>query len=131
MVYKDENKRKQAQRERSRRFRNKHKGVTKQGVPSIGTVTPEGPKAKVPPNYGLDNCLCLHCVQNKGKRIINHGKRKLAHELGENEVNRVSLPGDIDYGGVAHSPTGYIDGIMEEQAGDDKARPATGATRTA
>ncbi len=68
------------------------------------TMTPEGSKSEVPANYGLENCECLHCGVNRNpgrKNIINHGQYKPAHELADNEVNRVSLPGDVDYTGVA------------------------------
>jgi len=57
-----------------------------------------------PTNYGLDDCECQHCKTNRfngNKHTINHGAYKRSHELGEHEINRVSLPGDVDYTGVA------------------------------
>jgi len=67
------------------------------------TVTPEGLVDAVPVNYGQPDCACKHCQQNiiAGNRlIINHGKYKPYYQLARNEINRVSLPGDIDYTGV-------------------------------
>lgn len=67
--------------------------------------TPEGKVliTKLPANYGLPNCQCLHCQQNNRQKqpiVINHGAYKKQGQLAKNEVNRVSLPGDTDYGGV-------------------------------
>ena len=45
---------------------------------------------------------CMHCQsknQHKVPLVINHGPYKSAGELADNEVNRVSLPGDLDYTG--------------------------------
>jgi len=67
------------------------KGITHRPEP----VTPNIGK---PANYGQPDCV--HCRQSKGRRIINHGTPKTANQLGSNEVNRVCLPGDIDYVGV-------------------------------
>lgn len=66
----------------------------------VPIMTPEGLAVKVPANYGLSDCTCRHCKQaktNKSSAVINHGPYKPASELGPNEINRVSLPGDIDY----------------------------------
>ena len=57
---------------------------------------------RLPSNYGLPDCQCKHCINNRAKPerdryIINHGPRKETHRLGSNEINRVSLPGDSDY----------------------------------
>lgn len=52
-----------------------------------------------PLNYGQPDCQCMHCQQNKGKLIINHDKPKKYEDMRANEVNRVALPGDIDYAG--------------------------------
>ena len=116
MAYKDKDKQKQAQRERTRRYREKTKGVTSegvtqgftQGVTSIGTVTPpvfivtpEGQAVEVPANYGLEGCACRHCAQDKGRHTLNHGAYKTAQELADGEMNRVSLPGDVDCKGKA------------------------------
>ena len=67
------------------------------------TVTPEGPKLKVPANYSLEDCECKHCDWNRktgGKHALNHGEYKDCSQLADNEVNRVSLPGDVDYDGL-------------------------------
>lgn len=56
------------------------------------------------PNYGQPDCQCMHCQQNRAngnKSIINHGPYKPYQALAKNEANRVSLPGDPDYAGVA------------------------------
>lgn len=76
-------------------------------LPGVLQMTPEGPKSEVPKNYGQPGCECKHCQQTKarreqGKIVINHGSYKTAPELGEREVNRVCLPGDVDYAGVCH-----------------------------
>ena len=55
-----------------------------------------------PLNYGQPDCQCMHCQQhrtNNSKNIISHGRYKTASELSDHEVNRVSLPGDVDYTG--------------------------------
>ena len=64
-----------------------------------GGMTPEGWSDILPANYGEEDCACLHCQQNGGKKILNHGVYKDFSVLGENEINRVSLPGDVDYCG--------------------------------
>jgi len=57
-------------------------------------------KSNKPANFGLLDCQCYHCQQNRNtgnKLVINHEHYKPANELRPNEVNRQSLPGDIDY----------------------------------
>ncbi len=57
-----------------------------------------------PAYFGLPNCECKHCQQNRTNgngHIINHGPVKTFNKLAKNELNRVSLPGDVDYEGVA------------------------------
>lgn len=54
-------------------------------------------------NYGLPGCMCQHCQNNRAtgnKHTLNHGAFKPFSELGYNELNRVSLLGDVDYKGV-------------------------------
>ncbi len=66
-------------------------------------ITPEGPKAELPANYGLPDCECQHCKSNRasGSRyFLNHYTYKAAGHLSSNELNRVALPGDVDYDGV-------------------------------
>ena len=74
-----------------------------QSEPKCRIELPE--KTHLIPNYGLPNCECMHCQQNTGKNqprfILNHGPYKTAAQLKQGEVNRVSLPGDADYGGVS------------------------------
>ena len=51
---------------------------------------------------GGSDCGCGMCknkVVNKSSKIINHGPWKSASELKENEINRVPIPGDVDYEG--------------------------------
>ena len=60
-----------------------------------------------PPNVRPDmldlvDCNCLHCQTNRAngsRHSINHGPWKSAGELAANEINRVPLPGDVDYAG--------------------------------
>lgn len=56
------------------------------------------------PNYGQPDCQCMHCQQNRAngsRTTISHGAHKTVVQLAKNEVNRVPLPGDADYAGVA------------------------------
>ena len=60
--------------------------------------------ARLPANFGQPDCECKHCQYNRtygNKFTLNHGVWKSVSELGKQEFNRVSLPGDIDYVGVA------------------------------
>ena len=73
--------------------RNKHR------IKSVTDVTVKAASAK-PGNFGQPDCECKDCLCNKysgNKHVINHGAWKPAGELGENEINRVALPGDVDY----------------------------------
>jgi len=96
-MYKDKDKQREAQRERTRRYRVKQK--------SIRIVTPTGISVTpLPDNYGEPDCQCRHCQQNRANRnkhIINHSHYKAQDQLVSNEVNRVSLPGDVDYVGIS------------------------------
>lgn len=59
---------------------------------------------KRPLNYGQADCACQHCKgikMNGLKLTLNHGRYKSRAELAEHERNRVALPWDIDYEGVA------------------------------
>ena len=56
-----------------------------------------------PAHFGTSDCECLHCEVNHrtgDKLTINHGDYVPIHLLADNERNRVSLPGDVDYAGV-------------------------------
>lgn len=102
MTYKDKEKQKEANKQAAQRRRDKAKGMT-EGM----MVTPEVIPIldEVPTNFGQPDCQCRQCCNNRkhGSPLdINHGPRKPASELSHREVNRVSLPGDVDYvGGVA------------------------------
>lgn len=67
------------------------------------SVTPVSVTKVLPANFGQPDCQCFHCKQNRasdvtnGRLIINHGDYKSFEKLAKNEVNRVSLPGDVDY----------------------------------
>ena len=103
MPYKDKEKQKKAQRERTRRYRAKQKeGVTSKGVTATSIANEVTARLNIA-NYGQPDCACLHCRANErngGKHTINHGPYIPFAQLGANEVNRVSLPGDVDYTGV-------------------------------
>jgi len=68
---------------------------------SKGTMTPEGIKPEVPANYGQPDCQCQQCQRLRrcpGSLVTyNHGAYKTSAQLGQWELNRVSLPGDVDY----------------------------------
>jgi hypothetical protein len=58
----------------------------------------------LPANFGQPDCECMHCraVKSNGLKVrLNHGPNKTASQLDLNELNRVALPGDPDYVGVA------------------------------
>lgn len=105
-MYKDKDKQREADRARQQRRRDKvkAKGVTEEGVMQGVTKIQDTPEFAIP-DYGQADCQCKHCKQNRtngGKHTINHGPYKTASQLADNEVNRVSLPGDPDYVGVCH-----------------------------
>lgn len=52
-----------------------------------------------------DLTACQHVRQCRPGNTINIGAYKSASELGGNEFNRVSLPGDSDYSGVCNAQT--------------------------
>ena len=57
----------------------------------------------LPANFGQDDCTCRHCQNNRAKgspHTLNHGAHKLAKALSKKELNRVTLPGDVDYKGA-------------------------------
>ncbi len=60
--------------------------------------------AQLPTNFGESDCKCKMCATNrlsKNPHIINHGSWKRCDQLATTELNRVPLPGDVDYKGVA------------------------------
>ena len=105
MGYKDKEQQKQADRVRQQRRRDakKAKGVTIE--PSIAEFDKVAEMYGKPLNFGLPDCACGHCQQarvNGSKNTINHGAWKSASQLGKHELNRVTLPGDVDYDGVCN-----------------------------
>ncbi len=57
-----------------------------------------------PANFGASDCMCKMCIGNRAKPtplMLNHGVWKRCDQLGRDEINRVPLPGDVDYVGVA------------------------------
>ena len=56
-----------------------------------------------PANYGQPDCECMMCTINSNKKrklTINHDAHKHAGSLQIDEVNRVAIPGDVDYNGA-------------------------------
>jgi len=106
-VYKDRNKQKEANRQIQARRRQQGvtKGVTDQGVTGKGVTDNVIPIIEdLPANFGQDDCDCRHCQNNRAKgspHTLNHGPHKLAGALSKGELNRVALPGDVDYKGAA------------------------------
>ena len=105
MAYKDKNKQREAVRQAVAKSRAKGitlegitEGITEEGITQPEDVTPVIPN--MPANYGQPDCICRHCMNNRaqGNRLtINHGPYKTAAQLKSSEVNRQSLPGDVDY----------------------------------
>ena len=96
-MYKDKEKQRQANRDRQRRYKERQKGVIPEGVTDEPKVTPSIQ------GFGGADCMCQHCLTNRRNglpKLINHGTYKKAHELGRNELNRQTLPGDPDYDGI-------------------------------
>ena len=63
------------------------------------------PNIGKPANFGQPDCECKHCQSNRAsgnRHILNHGPIKMADELGRNELNRASLPGDVGYKGICN-----------------------------
>ena len=82
---------------------NRKQGITEQEFTEEVSKIYDVP-IKLPANFGQLDCECMHCQQsraNNSKLVLNHGPVKSFEQLADNEVNRVSLPGDIDYKGVA------------------------------
>lgn len=95
-MYKDKVKQKEANRKAKQKQR---QGMTSEG--DQGMTSPGMTQGMTrPANYGQADCQCMHCKQSTVSRP-NHGAYKRSHELATNEVNRVALPGDVDYKGVA------------------------------
>lgn len=100
-MYKDKEKQREANRLAKQRQRAKQ-GMTLDGYDTEGVTVDEGALSNgtLPANFGQPDCECKHCKQarmNKSKLVINHGQYKPRDQLAANEVNRVSLPGDVDY----------------------------------
>ena len=66
----------------------------------VDTPGADIPFIEKPVNFGQPDCQCGNCKSNRAtgnKHIFNHGTYKPASQLGHNELNRVPLPGDVDY----------------------------------
>lgn len=77
-------------------------GVTQVIKSDIIAPIPNG----LPANFGQADCECRHCRANRAngsKLKINHDSNKTINKLGKNEVNRVALPGDVDYEGLGQA----------------------------
>ena len=94
MTYKNRDKQRNAVKMAARRRRAKQKALIAEAQGAIPEVVPLADKV-------LKDCSCRHCVINRERFIINHGAYKPAHELADNEVNRIVFPGDADYVEVA------------------------------
>ena len=110
-MYKDKERQKEANRLAAQRKRDKQKaegmteteGVTQKGMTNQGMTQEPVVIPARPENYGQPDCECQQCKTNRAKgnrHIINHGPWRPAAELRDNEINRVSLPGDVDYEGA-------------------------------
>ena len=98
MAYKDKDKQSQKQRDWVRQKR-ATKGSTGQGSTATSIANEVTAYLNIP-NYGLPDCQCRHCQNNRrsgNKYTLNHGPYKKLAQLGTREYNRVSLPGDPDY----------------------------------
>ena len=66
----------------------------------IGQYAPVQPQGQ-PQGHDGPDCPCMHCTQaranNGSNNHIWHGELLTAGELQPGQVNRVSLPGDLDY----------------------------------
>jgi hypothetical protein len=83
---------------------NRSKSVTDVTEKTVTSKTVTNSTSAIP-NYGLADCQCNACQCNESKPpakrlTINHGPHKSHSELMDNEVNRVSVPGEPDYRGV-------------------------------
>ena len=99
-MYKDKEKQKKAQRERTRRYRDKQKGVTSEGVTECDK---ESVRASLEHYWSHPD---LYATRTDAESL-NWGKYMNSQELKDNgfRANRVSLPGDWDYEGAGHLPT--------------------------
>ena len=87
-MYKDKDKQREANAERQRRYKARHKGVTSEGVT----------------NKALPCRLVTECPipEDQRKPYINYGPYMTAHQLSVADLkfNRVCVPGDADYNGI-------------------------------
>ena len=73
-------------------------------IESLEAHANEQVNTKLPLNYGLPDCQCLHCQQcrtNKLNVTLWHGK-SASTGSGLTPLNLVSLPGDVDYQGIGN-----------------------------
>lgn len=67
-------------------------------------------------NFGESDCQCQMCKTNRvngNRHIINHGVWKPACELGRNELNFTTLPGDPDYTSKCKATANYDTGVSQ------------------
>ena len=71
------------------------------------------------PDFGGPECGCKMChnyrARGKDTKLLNHGPYKPVSELAEDQLNRVSLPGDIDYQGYVGQ--GITSGFTTQDVG--------------
>lgn len=91
-------------RARQERFRNRRRMLKTAAKGTEATPrqlpTTEGLRDEVPEKYGSKQCRCVCCKNNRlllKPRVVNHWAYKPASELAKNEINRVSMAGDVDY----------------------------------
>ena len=74
--------------------------VTDVGKNDIAILQASGDVHMKPATYGQADCQCMHCKTNR----VNGTKLNIIHDRSPNktsqDVQRVSLPGDVDYDGV-------------------------------
>ncbi len=85
------------QAERSKRYRDgkRDESVTQPSQKRDVTAT-----VTRPANFGQPGCEYRHCANvwpAGSKHKLYHGLYKPASELSKDELNRIALPGDVDY----------------------------------
>ena len=121
-MYKDKDKQREADRIRQQRRRDakKTKGVTNARCDESVTIPKDNREIKpfcaLPANFSKPDCQCQMYKTNRvngDKHTINHGKYKRNYELAEHELNRVSLPDDVDYEHSAGTHSRSLAGLMQ------------------
>ena len=103
-MYKNKERQKEASKQAVKRYRDSKKGITSgitsQGITSGITDRVLQTTTQRPANYGQPDCECGMCRANRNNgthNIINHGDWLPANQLSRSMINRVPLPGDVDY----------------------------------